>query len=163
VDFQDRITNQMFITVDNDDNIIGTFYGKNEILKFSKNGRQLFQTDRPLNYSIPDNPVMRSFTTPSGNSVEMLVPTFVSFGIRIDSKSRIWVTTMRKQFDIGNMASIDLATAQWDLHVLDSEGILLTKFSIDRSFFHFRIFGDRLFLIDTENTMSVYEYKIVEK
>lgn len=71
--------------------------------------------------------------------------------------------TLREQMVVDNTTVFDPNKAKWDRHVFDSEGILLTKFIIDRSFSLFRIYGDRLFLMDTQNEMAVYEYKIVEK
>ena len=97
----------MFFAVDADDNIICTFYGRNEILKFSKEGKQIFITDRPLNFSVPERPEKQSLTGPDGNTIEIPIPTIVSLGIKVDEKNRIWAMTLRDHLVIDETTVFD--------------------------------------------------------
>ena len=98
----------------------------------------------------------QEFTSVDGRFTE------VSRGIGIDSKNRIWVATYREQPDPEerNPESVEV---DLDFDIFDKSGIFLGKIESDRSFYKMRIFGDRLFIIDTFFTMSIYEYRIVEK
>jgi hypothetical protein len=58
----------------------------------------------------------------------------------------------------------DLRTTDaYRLDVFDEDGVLLGAIPLTQFADVLRIAGDRLFLIDRERGVSVYEYKIVEK
>jgi len=50
-----------------------------------------------------------------------------------------------------------------EFEIFDNGGVLIGKLPIPQNFNHMRIFNDRLYLIDRNEEMCVYEYKIVEK
>jgi hypothetical protein len=88
----------------------------------------------------------------------------VSEAVQVDAKDRVWVQSYREQITW----SLYSSRSKWDrpyfvLNVFDSSGVLQGTLPIDEVFYDFRIFGDRLFLIDRMGMMTVTEYRIVEQ
>ena len=159
-----EISNAIMYDVDSEDNIITVYLYRNRIDKYTRDGTLLFRTDRKLNFPVPDRPDMKKVTTPDGQTVEVPQPVMVSFGVQTDGNSRIWAATFREQPDYENIdPNNPIMQPLFDFHIFDKEGVLLAVLQIDEKFTNFRIFGDRLYAVDTAGTMSVYEYKIVEK
>lgn len=126
----------------------------------------IFSSDRILPYKIEN--VMKSELFKSGNmEQEFLWPSvsFVTKGIGIDHKNRIWVLTFLKQpnrfltFDEN-----ENWTDCFEFDVFDANGILLFKapFPNVRSD-NFSIYNDRIYLIDFQNESCVWEYGIAER
>ncbi|MCH8287457.1 NHL repeat-containing protein [candidate division KSB1 bacterium] len=154
-----RMSAQSSMDIDPDDNVIISFVTRNRIEKYSRDGTLIFRTDRPLNYPVPDGLLMRNVTTLDEETVEIQFPTIVSFGIQFDGKGRIWDMTLHEQIALGGSEPAVVI----DFHIFDKDGILLGILPVNQSFFLFRIFGDRLFTIDPNLSMSVNEYRIVER
>ncbi|MFC1554877.1 hypothetical protein ACFL7D_09600, partial [candidate division KSB1 bacterium] len=93
--------------------------------------------------------------------------TIVSRGMGIDSKERIWILTPNKSFPSIKLdeGTIETDKSDFDLQILNSEGIFLGTLPVPEYWFEFkmRIFGDRLFLIESKDEMCVHEYKIIDK
>jgi hypothetical protein len=154
---------QRFLDIDEQDNVFISFMNENKIEKYTKNGDKVFRTDRPLNYAVPEGLSMQIVTAPDGETLEVPYPTIVSQGIQVDSRGRIWDMTLREQFTLDGADLAAPPKYSIDLNIFDNNGILLGLISVDRSFVLFKIDRDRLFMIDMYDTMSIYEYKIVEK
>ena len=154
---------QRFLDIDEQDNVFISFMNENRIEKYTKNGDKVFRTDRPLNYAVPEGLSMQIVTTPDGETFEMPYPTIVSQGIQVDSRGRIWDMTLREQFTLDGSDLAAPPKYSIDLNIFDKNGILLGLISVDRSFVLFKIVDDRLFMVDSFETMAIYEYKIVEK
>ncbi len=127
--------------VDAEDNIYVTYIVRNRIDKYSVDGKFLMQISRELPY---EEEVL---------SPEVRMVNNFSYGIQVDGKERIWVGTHKDE-------KLNL----W-LEVYNKEGILLSR--IDHEYYKygsiFRIFGDRLFIIESDDEMAVFEYRIVVK
>jgi len=52
---------------------------------------------------------------------------------------------------------------QRELQIFSTDGVWLGSLPLPKFFNHIRIFGDRLFLLDANVEMCMYEYKIVDK
>ncbi|MFC1563849.1 NHL repeat-containing protein [candidate division KSB1 bacterium] len=154
--------NGVYFTVDNDSNVIVTFMYLNRIEKYSKDGELFFRTDRPLDID-----------------VDLLDLRIISSAVESDSKNYKWVSTLNRKLNDkenisygegdapgGGMAaylhksSEVTETDVYELEIFNSEGILQGKIPIDYFCDNLRIFGDRLFVIDTFRAMCVYEYRI---
>jgi beta-lactamase regulating signal transducer with metallopeptidase domain len=88
----------------------------------------------------------------------------VSEAVQVDAKDRVWVQSYREQITW----SLYSSRSKWDrpyfvLNVFDSSGVLQGTLPIDEVFYDFRIFGDRLFLVDRMGMMTVTDYRIVEQ
>jgi len=58
----------------------------------------------------------------------------------------------------------DLRTTDaFKLEIFGADGVLLGEITLTHFADVIRVFGDRLFLIDRERGVTVYEYRIVEK
>lgn len=116
-----------------------------------------------MNYPIPDGLTIQKVLAGDGETYDIPMPTYVSFGTQVDSKGRIWDLTLREQFKLDELIPGTTPKLVIDFHIFDNEGILLGIIPVDRSFEIFKIAGDRLYMVDSQNSMSIYEYKIVEK
>ncbi|MFC1554711.1 6-bladed beta-propeller [candidate division KSB1 bacterium] len=157
--------NYIHITIDRHDNIFVSFRNQNRIEKYSSNGLLLLSIDRQLNYEVV--PEIRESPT-----VFKQVSTFVSGGIGIDNKDRIWVCTYIKQPQNPGTGSLDnfrnysnelyTSTDLQKLEIFDKDGILLGKIPLSINVLRFRIFDNSIYFIPWEG-VEVYEYRIVEK
>ena len=109
-----------------------------------------------------------------------------SVGIAVDDRGRAWVVTYARQLKEGekvqtSMTSVggsggvanvsvkiegntDVRTTDaFKLEVFDPAGVLLGEIPLTHFADVIRIAGDRLFLIDRERGVTVYQYRIVEK
>ena len=144
--------NSAAIAFDYEEHIYLSFITQNRIDKYTLDGTLLWQSDRPL----PVEPGTRKV----GDEER---PVTVATMVNIDYKNRIWVSTVNKPpSGVKTEDEQDESNDKWVFHILDKEGIFLgtlpTKYNITSC----RIFGDRLYIIDSEN-LSVMEYQIVEK
>ncbi|MFC1492995.1 6-bladed beta-propeller [candidate division KSB1 bacterium] len=137
--------------IDGNGDIFAAYYIKNSIEKRDITGKVIYQVDRHLNYKI------KNYKMENGRTK---YPNFVSAGIGIDTRNRIWVLTVTEQpevWDRLNPVRMDFA----EFEIFDPEGILLGKVPLPEDTFRFRIIGDRLFIIGYDR-VSVSEYRIVE-
>ncbi|MFC1564909.1 hypothetical protein ACFL6G_08245 [candidate division KSB1 bacterium] len=160
--------NSIWITGDDLDNIYVDFESQNRIEKYSPNGRLLFKADRLLEY--PETLVIEKKVTSydRNGQPELVALAFNIFttGIQIDSEGRIWSGTLKKQRDPEDKQERKEGgkPENYMFEIFDENGILLGRLQTD--FYlgqHFRIIGDRLFLIDRDREMAVFEYRIIEK
>lgn len=136
---------------DTNDNIYITYFTKNCIEKRSSDGNIVFQSDRKINFEETE------YRMRNGRRVN---PNIISTCLGIDSKNRIWVSTVTKQPDKWErMEPVRKENAKFE--IFNSEGVLLGELPLPQDIFRFRIFGDRLFIIDYDR-VSVSEYKIIE-
>lgn len=116
------------------------FY-QNAIEKYNSDGELLQVSDRQLKYD---------FQPYSGKH------TPVSVEVGSDSNGRIWVQTYKKAWEK------DLKPVEGqELEVFDNEGILLSRLPLPQNG-NMTVYGDRLFLQDSDDEMCVYEYRIVD-
>ncbi len=161
--------NSIALAGDDSDNIYVNFEAQNRIEKYSSSGDIIFRADRALDYE--ESPeILREPVPGSQGTLVALSYNIFSKGIQVDGKGRIWSATLKRQKTFEEKKEQDEAKKRNDIHgihileVFDNDGILLGR--IKEEFFfgqHFRIFGDRLFLIDREDEMVIYEYRIVVK
>ncbi|MCK4766571.1 MAG: hypothetical protein KAW12_30540 [Candidatus Aminicenantes bacterium] len=148
--------NDARLDVDGSDNIYVTFLFENRIEKYSPQGKLLLVVDRALNYKI-DHKMVK----PEGIDRYYPEMTMVSQDIAVDAKGRIWNLTFTAQpEDKGSASSWLKDHSIVHLEIFDKEGVLLGSLPTPKHVNRIRIFGDRLFLVDTYEGMCVYEYKI---
>lgn len=171
------------ITEDRENNIYISYRYLNKIDKYSPEGDILFRIVRRLNfetYDITNDKFgMMDFKAASEKSAKML---YISKAIAVDSEDRIWVVTYNRQAKPEEASSVSLAsyygiieanpsamadpyaeienTDMYDLEVYTSEGKLLTKIRLDHFVNNLRIFGNKLFILDSMHSMQIYEYRI---
>jgi len=151
-------------TVDKTGNIYCTHIYKNRIEKLGSEGNIIFVSSRLVKYKTGE-----LFTERIRNK-KISYPNKVSQGIGIDDTERIWVTTNVKQPDPIPLEKRDEMFFIWhgtkqDLavfEIFDKGGTLLGSVPQPCDIFYWRMFGDRLYIID-ENMVSVKEYRIMEK
>jgi sugar lactone lactonase YvrE len=168
---QDDLSSMMYnattYTYDKDENLYLTYFVQNRIEKYSIDGGLLFKTNRPINYDLKE--VEESFYMEG-----------VSMGIQLDSKGRIWVLTFnqspleRHKAQSSGQSQEGLSKEQssndpdkFSFHIFDPKGVFLGSIPAPNVSFYgsnvpFKIFGERLFFLLTEN-MEIYEYKIIDK
>jgi sugar lactone lactonase YvrE len=185
IDIGDSISNTMVnnlvFCLDDEDNIYLTFSGLNRIEKYARDGEIQFRLERELNYDVKEPE--KADVEISGNNISISTPemTFVSNGISVDKKGRIWVCTANRQ--IREDESISKRTSVWgessihstkiegntdltktdmyDLEIFNPEGILLGKIRLDHFADGIKIIGDRLYILDQNRGMQFYEYRII--
>ncbi|HSQ79003.1 MAG TPA: NHL repeat-containing protein [Candidatus Bathyarchaeia archaeon] len=167
--------------------ILVSFNAQNRIEKYAPDGTLVWRADRPLAYGteVKKKGKMEqeggggiSFSAPEMNSC--------SADIAVDGKGRAWVVTYARQLkenekvrtmmtSIGGPGGVNnvsvktegntdvRATDAFRLDVFGPDGVLLGEIPLSHFADVISIAGDRLFLIDRERGVTVYEYKIVEK
>ena len=179
-DYQNRLVNyhanQIEFETDNKGNFYFTFIYQNRIDKYNPEGILLWKTDRVLNYST--EVIDKGYTkSPDGGlSIQLPKMNYVSNGIAIDKRGRVWVLTFNRQLlpeeitqsvqagrfrkitSEGVIKKMDI----YKLEIFNSEGFLLGEIQLNHVAHGIRIQKDYLFLWDAENT-KYYQYKIKEK
>ena len=143
------------LATDSSNNIYVSFAYQNRIEKFSPEGTLEMRIDRHLGYKISANIVKRE-EGPNSRSFESPEITPVSSGIAIDHMNRIWVATYKNHDKrVRNEWYKNIV-----FEIFNSDGILICCIPVPRYFTRFRIFNDRLYLVDGLETCIIYEYKI---
>ncbi|MCP4727069.1 MAG: hypothetical protein GY863_18665, partial [bacterium] len=181
-----------YFAADSDDNTYLSFESQNRIEKYNSDGELELRITRPLNYEefIPA-PEMKRVNS-GGKAGAFMYNTekeknIISNGIDVDSKGRIWVSTLRRQFEedekafLAMTASIDdkggisgssqslkgntemRKTDIFELEVFDKDGYLLGRIFLNHFVDHIRIFDDKLYIIDKLRGMQIHEYQITTK
>lgn len=165
--------NAVHVTFDRSDTIYIAFKFQNRIEKYSPEGKLMTAADRSLNFKItrPKTLIKRN---PSGTISGIGLPTaqmsYVSSGIGIDHRGRIWVTTYTRQPERvarNQHLVVEEEKPYLKFELYRDDGVLLGEmpWTFDfkpSSYTTFRLFGNRIFFRDAD-LISVYEYKIVEK
>jgi sugar lactone lactonase YvrE len=189
-DFGETMTNALGntteTTVGAGDALLVTYTAQNRIEKYGPDGKILWRADRPLDYGTEVKKKGKIDT--SGGGVSMSSPEMnnCSAGIAVDAKGRIWVLTYARQLrkdeqvqtsmtSVGGPAGVNnvsiktegntdvRTTDAYRLDVFDPDGVLLGEVPLTHFADVIRIAGDRLFLIDRERGVTVYQYRVVEK
>ena len=149
------------IALDTHDNIYVAFHFLNRIEKYSPDGNLLFRADRPLNYNLSYKLKPQEYDLIGLEGVKYTVnlPDFteVSRNIGIDHKNRVWVQTYKKQKEEN-----DEAGDYFEFEVFSEDGILLGKVPVPQAG-STQIIQDRIYFINSQEEMCVYEYKIIDK
>jgi len=152
------------LAVDSDDNIYVSFTSFNRVEKYDSKGNIIFRTDRPLKYKAGAK-IKRKIKYRSGRISKIDWINSVSRFIEVDSKGRVWIFSYSRQLkDFENdWEEEESYYSRYEFHIFDKNGIFLGKIPIKVFCKKFRIFGDRVYFIDSSKEICVHEYKIVEK
>jgi hypothetical protein len=191
LDFGETLTNAVGnasqFDVDDRGALLVSFNAQNRVEKYAPDGTLVWRADRPLDYGTEVK--KKGKIDRSGGGISMSSPEMntCSAGIAVDSRGRAWVVTFSRQLrkeeqvqtsmmssssrgggisnvSIKTVGNTDLRTIDaFKLEVFSGDGVLLGEIPITHFADVIRIFGDRLFLIDRERGVTVYEYRIVEK
>ncbi|MFC1564931.1 NHL repeat-containing protein [candidate division KSB1 bacterium] len=151
---------------DKNGNIYITFDYQNRIEKFSPVGEMLLKISRELGFEESEDVEKIPYTREDGRQSNFSKANEFSSAIQVDGKGRIWLRTKIKQYDLDNYLNRDnLKETFFKFEVFDPEGVLLGYIDnehLNQGYF-FKIFDDRLFIINPSIEMAVFEYRIVEK
>jgi hypothetical protein len=172
--------------LDAGDALVVSFNGQNRVEKYGPDGTLVWRADRPLSYGTEVQ--KKGKVDRSGGGVSFVAPEMnvCSAGVAVDGRGRIWVATYDRQLKKeekvqtsimsvggpGGVSSVSYKTEgntdvrttdAFRLDVFDGEGVLLGALPLTHFVDVLRIWGDRLFLIDRERGVKVYQYRIVEK
>jgi len=178
-DYRDGVTNDYAnhfeVDTDAEKNICLSFRFQNRIEKYAPDGKLLWQADRPLNYGT--EVIEKGFIRHMRGGVGRLQPrmNIVSSGIAADGKGRIWVITRRRQLakeeeslQVSGGVSRKVTEPKvverdvYKLEIFSPDGIFLGEIPLTHNAHGIRIFGDKLFILEYDNTIF-YQYKITEK
>ncbi|MCJ7485828.1 MAG: NHL repeat-containing protein [Candidatus Aminicenantes bacterium] len=190
-DFGENMTNATGnaseFDVDGRDAVTVSFSAQNRIEKYSPDGKLLWRADRPLSYGTAVK--KKGSIDRSGGGISMSAPEMnvCSKGIAVDGRGRAWVVTLQRQLkkeeevqtsmtsfggrgqgvnnvSIKTTGNTELRTTDaFKLEIFADDGVLLGEIPLTHFVDVIRIAGDRLFLIDRERGVTVYQYRIVEK
>lgn len=178
-DFQNRVNNWwgnwFDFDVDIEDNFYLSFTRQNRLEKYNKDGKLQWRANRFLNYSTD---VLKNgyIKRPSGG-IMIQAPDMneVSKGISLDSKKRIWVLTLNRQFEPEEktMKGSGMGVTQilqqgiikkmdiYKLEIYEPNGILLGEIQLKHLADGIRIQKDFLFIWEVDNA-KYYQYRIIE-
>jgi hypothetical protein len=175
-----RYFNRTSFAVDKEDNLYLAFATRNKIEKYTPDGTLCLVIDRPLNYAISEK-IEKVKRQVGPRKIELPQLNFVSKSIAVDIKDRIWVLSFDRQLTFeelpvtihfadegGQLEATDTLktseSSQTDafvFHVFDKNGELLGKFPLTHFADTVKISGDRLYILEKDNEMCVYEYRII--
>jgi sugar lactone lactonase YvrE len=173
--------------VDGGDSLYVGYTAQNRIEKYGPDGTLVWRADRPLNYTT-EVKKKGKIETSGGRMTGTSGPEMnsCSAGIAVDGRGRAWVVTYARQLlkeeqvqttmmmvggrggasnvSVKTEGNTDLRTTDaFKLEIFSPDGVLLGEVPLTHFADVIRVFGDRLFLIDRERGVTVYEYRIVEK
>jgi sugar lactone lactonase YvrE len=190
VDFGETMTNAAGNTTETvvgpGDALLVTYTAQNRIEKYGPDGALLWRADRPLDYGTEVKKKGKFETSGGNTSIVSPEMNTCSAGIAVDAEGRIWALTFARQLkkeeqvqtsmtSFGGPAGVssvsiktegntDLRTTDaYRLDIFTPDGVLLGAVPLNHFADVLRIDGNRLFLIDRERGVSVFEYRIVEK
>ena len=144
--------------VDRNGNIYIAYRYRNLIEKRDSGGKILLVFDRLLNFKETGYLFDFTFETYSNS---------ISTHVAVDTKDRVWIITVieqpdewREQLKLSILMSVKKSAAVFEIY--NSEGILLGSLPLPEDIFLFRIFDDRLLIVDPDR-VSVSEYRIIDK
>lgn len=172
--------------VGGEDSLYVSFNAQNRIERYGPDGALVWRADRPLSYSTEVKKKGKIDTSGGGFSSSGPEMNSCSVGIAVDGKGRSWIVTYARQLkkeeqvqttmmmvggrggassvSVKTEGNTDLRTTDaFKLEIFDPDGVLLGEIPLTHFADVIRVFGDRLFLIDRERGVTVYEYRIVEK
>jgi len=149
------------LAIDEKDYIYVLYLSRNNIEKYSSDGKLIFKADRPLNFKTENFSFKKE--NYGGREIERATTNTVSLDIGIDIKSRLWITTYKSQPEEKDRDSDIIKTNLIKLEIFNNEGILMGEIPVDFHFSSMRIFDDYIYFVDTGRAVCVYEYRIVEK
>jgi len=152
--------NRFHFDVDKSGHFVVSFIYQNRIEKYSPAGDLIWKADRILPYST--KPLSEGFMTSDerGRSVEVPDMNWVSFGVAVDGKQRIWVITVADEMNNKNVREDIYNSDMYKLEVFDADGLLLQEIPLSYSCHSIRAHGDYLLLSDYSES-KIYQYEIV--
>jgi hypothetical protein len=175
-----RYFNRTSFAVDKENNVYLAFAARNKIEKYTPEGTLHMTFDRPLNYEISEK-IEKVKRRIGPREIELPQLNFVSRSLAVDEKNRIWVLSFDRQLTFeekpvtihfagegGQLEATDtLKTSEssrtdaFVFHVFENSGEFLGKIPLTHFVDRVKIFGDRLYILEKDNEMCVYEYRIV--
>jgi hypothetical protein len=176
-----RYFNRTSFAVDREDNLYLAFATRNKIEKYTPEGTLIMTIDRPLSYEISEK-IQKVKRKVGPREIELPQLNFVSKALAIDGQDRIWVLSFDRQLTFEELpVTIHFADAEGQLeatdtlktsessqtdafvfHVFEKDGEFLGKIPLDHFADRVKIFGDRLYILEKDNEMCLYEYRIIE-
>ncbi|MFC1733183.1 6-bladed beta-propeller, partial [candidate division KSB1 bacterium] len=155
-----NLANSFDVAFDRGDNIYLVMSYLNRIEKYTPDAEMIFRADRPLNFEPTyDLRYLQIEMFGRMNRVAQRNFTRVSRGIAVDSHDRVWIMTYLK--DSRQVDDDEDPSDYMEFQLFDTEGVWLGRIPAPHEGIPV-IIGDRLFIVDTEGEMCVYEYRIVE-
>ena len=161
------VANFLAIAVDRQDNIFISFIRQNRIEKYSGSGKLLMKIDRELPYEL-EYKYKKAKMEIRGVIREYLDQDFpyVSGGIGVDSRDRIWVLTFKKEIPKVTEGKDFTIKEYLVFEVYSEDGILLTKVAFPEkieTFDNWTMHEDKMYFVDPRGQACVYVYKVVWK
>jgi hypothetical protein len=175
-----RYFNRTSFAVDKEDNVYLAYATRNKIEKYTPEATLVMTVDRPLNFGISEK-IEKVKQRVGPREIELPQLNFVSKSLAIDEKYRIWVLSFDRQLTFeerpvkihfadegGRLEATDtLKTSESNqtdafvFHVFEKNGEFLGKIPLSHFADRVKISGDRLFILEKDNEMCVYEYRII--
>ncbi|MDH5386504.1 MAG: 6-bladed beta-propeller [Candidatus Aminicenantes bacterium] len=161
------MANFLGIALDSLDNIFISFSSQNRIEKYSGSGKLLMKIDRELPYEL-EYRYKKAKMEIRGVIREYLAEDFpyVSRGIGVDSRGRIWVLTYKKEVPEVTEGKDFTIQDYLVFEVYSEDGILLTRVPFPEKiemFDNWTMHGDKVYFVDPHGQACVYVYKVVWK
>jgi len=169
--------NMFSFNVDQNENFYLNYRYINKIEKYNREGNLLYRAERKLRFKPKD------IESGSGRGMMgMQEFDIISNGLAVDEKGNLFmVTAKRKENEnekgelktqrhvSGNEVTVRAQmvydreitkTDRFLLEIFNKDGILLKSKQLDSFVDNIKIIGNKLFIIDTNRTMNIYEYEI---
>lgn len=181
--------NTFTFTLDLDNNIYINYKVRNLIQKHNPTGKLLMDITRKLNYAVtnPGNSTSKGGVSADGYERSRFKKfNKISNGIAVDDKQRIWSITYNRQIEQKDRVDLMTSTMQqngvvslmgvkingntdkveidaFKLEVFDNQGVLLQEFPLTHFADGIKIYGDKIYILDSFRGATFYQYQVIEK
>ncbi|MFC1493327.1 hypothetical protein ACFL6O_05145 [candidate division KSB1 bacterium] len=147
---------------DTHDNIFVTYQFRNCIEKYSPDGELLLKIDRQKEFDENENFESKQKTV-NGKIRNIRTFNWFSTGIGIDNKGRLWVGSLKRQLTEKEQVE-KIYPDIYMFEIFDENGVLLSHVDLPdyRAWQGIRISRNKVFIIDTNNLMTVTIYNILD-
>jgi len=175
-----RYFNRTALATDQAGRIYLAYGTRNRIERYDPEGSLDLVMDRPLNYDVSET-VGQVKRRVGPREMELPQVNIVSKAIAVDDAGRIWVLSLDRQLTFEEQPVVlhlagegpglegtetlkspeTVRTAAFVFHVFERSGEFLGKVPLDHFADRVRIVRDRLYILEMDKEMCVYEYRIV--
>lgn len=153
------------IAVDGDSNIFIAFGHQNRVEKYSQSGELLLKISRELPFKIEYKRGKQNIEIRGEvREIDRNILTYVSRGIGVDSRGRIWVLSYKDEVPQDPVPEDLNITDFLHFEVFSEDGVLLARLPFPdgmERFDNMTMFGDHIYFADPFGQGCVYKYRVV--
>jgi hypothetical protein len=152
--------NNVRLARDLNGNIYLGYEDENRLEKYTPEGAMIFCTGRPVEHEHKYEKISQTMNIQGRDiTIDNVFFLPVTGSIAVDGRNRLWVKSHVKKDESEEPGKESVGGLEFQ--IFDEDGVWLTCVNVPNHGLTF-IFGDRLFFLDSNEELCLYEYKIVD-